>query len=219
MTQQEAVDFVERSARRAERNLQELGATLEQLRDADDETAAAIMTGEASRALKFHEEEIASHQARSGATSLARIETHLNHEDSPQARQNYNSLSDALTEGLTPNSKSNMEARLRAMGAIPALGGVMRSHPSAGRSCLQATNSPAARELSRRHSSSGRDGGQTDFNGATSRSPPREPANPPWQGEVRLRHLNSVPNRAAVPQMDHVNDELNAMFAKRQALK
>lgn len=205
--------FVEHAKRRAERNLQELEATLEQLRDADDETADAIMAGEASRAMKFHEEEIASQQVRSGGASLLpRIQAHAHQGGSPEA----------LNRGLTPNSKSNMEARLRAMGAIPALGGLMRSHSAAGRVALQPTDSPAARELSRRLMNGVSDGSEASDSNvamASSRSPSQEVSNPPWQEEVRLRQLRPVAYRAAEPQMDHVNEELSAMFAKRQALK
>lgn len=206
MDQKEALSFVEHAKRRAEQNLRELDATIEQLQDADDDTAAAILTSEDSRAIKFHEQEIKTHKARLSSRPLPRRGTRPEEAagatDDPDPEAPWK----VLSEGQTPFNKAKMEARLRAMGATPALGGLMMSQP-VGRNSLQSTDSPAARELFGREANS---------KSANTPAAAPEAVTPPWKAEVQLRHLSSAgPSRGPSLESDYVRDELSAMFAKR----
>lgn len=226
--------FLEKSKYYLERHLRELDNALEQVRSADDDTAAAIMAGEVARAMAFHDSEVTALQGwASGNPAPQRPKPVLTRSQvsMPEARH----LQSGGAEPASPSFRRIDEARLMAMGAVPTLGGLLRMPASPAQ--LNATASPAARELLRRKLSQGDDGSITTVgsgglggggasadgsNGGRSASPQRQPASPSWQEELRAKRLNPTPSRAAprtpAPGDAAVNNELAALFAKRQSI-
>mmetsp|Transcript_10344 Transcript_10344/g.31126 ORF Transcript_10344/g.31126 Transcript_10344/m.31126 type:complete len:234 (-) Transcript_10344:3002-3703(-) len=230
MAQQQALAYLQQAKDYARKHIKDLEEAERQLRGADDGAAEAIMAGETARAMSFHDQEIAALEAyasgkpirRRGALSGPAAAIGAAAAAAAAGGGGCNGVHGApsreapLPAISTPKPKVDMEARLLAMGAVPALGGLMKTASGNNRSMLTATGSPAAREVFYR-AHGGESDGQATLRPTNNDNQPSSPSS--WQEELRARRLNPTPSRAArapTAADTAVNDELAAMFAKRQ---